>query len=298
MFRSMPISNKRKSQIMLISSMMIYGTLTAVRKSILFPSALLAFLRGIIGFLFILFYINIANIKPSISGIKKNFLLLTIGGIFTGLNWVFLFESLRHTSISIATLCNNCHPIFVFILSPLILKERFTVKNFVSILFAFSGIVLISGISDLKGFNYDDSFVGLFLGLFAGASYSIVIISNKGITGLDAYSKTLTQLFTASLVMLPYVLININSYVFEITTKTIIIILIIGIFHTGIGYLLYFASIPELKPQFVSLSGYIEAIEAIILSIILFNEKLTLLQFIGILLIVFAIYIANNSTSS
>ncbi|MBM6822887.1 DMT family transporter, partial [Fusobacterium mortiferum] len=62
-------------------------------------------------------------------------------------------------------------------------------------------------------------------------------------------------------------------------------ILILGIVHTGIAYLLYFSSLQELKGQTIAVLSYIDPVFAIIISAIILKEHLGILQIIGGVLI-------------
>ena len=60
-----------------------------------------------------------------------------------GLNWIFLFQGYKYTSISNATLSYYFAPVFVTILAPFILKEKLTLSKFLCVLMALVGMFCI-----------------------------------------------------------------------------------------------------------------------------------------------------------
>jgi len=63
-------------------------------------------------------------------------------------------------------------------------------------------------------------------------------------------------------------------------------LLIVGIIHTGLAYVLYFGSIAELKAQSVAMLSYIDPVSALILSGIILRESLSFNGIIGAVLII------------
>ena len=213
--------------------------------------------------------------------LRKNLLLLIISGAAIGVNWILLFEAYRYTSVSIATLCYYLAPAFVTILSPLILKERLTPLKMLFVALSLFGMYLISGIGSGDG----GSFVGILFGLGAAVLYASVILMNKFIRDMDAYEKTATQLISATAVILPYILITggLGNSVFN--TRAVIVLLIIGVIHTGVAYWLYFGSMDGLKAQTIAIYSYVDPVVAIILSALILREHMGLKEIVGAVLI-------------
>ena len=67
--------------------------------------------------------------------------------------------------------------------------------------------------------------------------------------------------------MLPFSILTTDFKEIDIDTKQIILILVIGIIHTGVAYILYYGSMPYLSSQTISIFCYFEPIISIALSI-------------------------------
>ena len=57
----------RNSYLQFITAMLIFGTIGIFRKYILLSSGMLAFTRGLLGCVFLLFFIDLIDAKPFIS---------------------------------------------------------------------------------------------------------------------------------------------------------------------------------------------------------------------------------------
>lgn len=265
-----------------IIAMLIFGTIGLFVKNIDLNSSEIALTRGFIGGITLLFAMALLRKKVSIEAIKRNIYLLIFSGFAVGLNWIFLFQGYKYTSISNATLSYYFAPIFVTILAPFILKEKLTLSKFLCVLMALVGMFCIVGVD---GINGGSDLIGIAYGLLAAGFYASVILMNKFLKGIDSLEITIIQLLSATITLLPYVLYMNSGKSLNISLNSIPYILILGIVHTGIAYLLYFSSLQELKGQTIAVLSYIDPVFAIIISAIILKEHLGILQIIGGVLI-------------
>ena len=266
-----------------IIAMLIFGTIGLFVKNIDLNSSEIALTRGFIGGITLLFAMALLRKKVSIEAIKRNIYLLIFSGFAVGLNWIFLFQGYKYTSISNATLSYYFAPIFVTILAPFILKEKLTLSKFLCVLMALVGMFCIVGVD---GINGGSDLIGIAYGLLAAGFYASVILMNKFLKGIDSLEITIIQLLSATITLLPYVLYMDSGKSLNISLNSIPYILILGIVHTGIAYLLYFSSLQELKGQTIAVLSYIDPVFAIIISAIILKEHLGILQIIdGVLIL-------------
>ena len=276
----------------LILAMVIFGTIGIFRKYIPLPSGIVACARGILGVAFLLIFIKMKHIKIDVAAIKKHLWILLVSGGFIGLNWVLLFESYRYTSVAVATLCYYMAPIFVMLVSPVLLKEKLTAKKVVCVLVALTGMVFVSGVLD-GGISDISELKGILFGLGAAALYASVVMMNQTLGEVPTYDKTIMQLGAAAVVLIPYILLVEDMSAVELTPLIILILVIVGIVHTGIAYALYFGSMNGLKAQTVALFSYIDPIVAIVLSALFLKEPMTIYSGIGAVLVLGATMISE-----
>ena len=277
--------NDRRSVIMLISSMIIFGTIGVFRRYIPVSSAFLAFSRGILGGACILVFLMFRNGRVKEKLPAHMLPGLIVSGILIGINWILLFEAYNHTTVAVATLCYYMQPTIVMLLSPLIFKEKLTGKKTACAAAAIIGMVLVSGILDGGGAR-SGSVKGVLLGLGAAVFYSSVVILNNLIRGIDAYRKTTVQLLSAGLVMVPYLFLTGGFSSESFSPSAVILLLVVGIVHTGIAYVLYFGSMDGLRVQTVAILSYIDPVSALLFSAFLLREPVSLLNIAGAVMII------------
>lgn len=270
-------------------SMAIFGTIGIFVHYINMPSALIAFVRGALGALFLIATAFITKKKLSGKAIKKNLLLLVLSGAFIGVNWILLFESYRYTTVAAATLCYYFAPIFVILASPFVLREKLDTKKIFCVLAAILGMVFVSGVIT-GGFT---GIRGIFLALGAALFYATVILLNKKMRDISPTDMTAVQLAAAAIVVLPYSLICENLGTVKFTLVHVILLLIVGIVHTGIAYVLYFGSVNKLPSGTIAVFSYIDPILSVVLSALILREAMTVYTVIGAVLILGATFISE-----
>lgn len=216
--------------------------------------------------------------------VLKNLKLLIPSGIAMAFNWICLFEAYRFTGVAVGTLCYYMAPVIVVVLSPVFLKEKLTAINVTSVLAAVVGAVLISGVVSGSA----KSAKGILLGLAAAALYSTVVMINKFVKNLSPIETTFVQLSTAAVTMIPYILLTEDVTTFVFDKRSVIFTLIVGVFHTGIVYMIYFSSVQKIPAQTTAVFSYIDPVTAIILSAVVLGERLDAVQLIGTFLILAA----------
>ena len=117
---------------------------------------------------------------------------------------------------------------------------------------------------------------------------------NKKMQDISAYDKTIIQLSAAAIALLPYVLLTENWTQITLTGVSIVLLLTAGIIHTGVAYWLYFGSMADLKAHTVALFSYMDPILAIILSMVLLKEPMSIPSAIGAVMILSAAYVSEK----
>ena len=263
-------------------SMLIFGTIGIFVKYIPLTSSTIAMTRGYMGAAFLFFVMLITGKRVSFSAIKKNALPLVISGAAIGVNWIFLFEAYNYTSVAVATLCYYMEPVLLIVLTPFVLKQKLSAKKILCVPVALVGMVLVSGVFSEK---QEVSLVGVALGLAAAVLYTSVVLTNRFLKDISAYNSTLIQLFMAAVVITPYNLIVGMQPTGNVDIKAIIMIVVVGFLHTGLTYYLYFSSMNHLPSETVAIYSYIDPAFAILLSVFLLKEPMTVSGVVGAVLI-------------
>ena len=272
--------NKQKSaRLMLIVSMAIFGTLGLFVRHISVSSGELALYRAVMAAILIGLYLMITGNKIPFRNIKKDVPLLLASGMAMGINWILLFEAYKYTTVSVATLSYYFAPIIVTLVCPILFREKMSIKQGICFVMSTLGIVMITGIGDISASG--TNIVGILFGLGAAMFYATVILINKFIKGVEGLHRTFLQFVAAIIILVPYVAATsgVNLHILDGIGWGAL--LIVGIVHTGITYCLYFSSLRELPGQKVAILSYIDPLVAIVISVTLLSESMTVVQAIG-----------------
>ncbi|MBQ8562766.1 MAG: EamA family transporter [Firmicutes bacterium] len=272
-------SNKLK----LILSMAVFGTIGLFTRNIAVTSGELALYRAVLAAVLIMAFLILTRHRLNWKGIKKDLKYLILSGAAMGFNWIFLFQAYNYTTISVATLCYYFAPVIVTVACVFCFRERLNVKQILCFVMSTVGLVLIIANGGLAGGGSDG--LGILYGLGAAALYAAVILLNKFMKHTEGIPRTLFQFLAAIVVLTPYVAATSGFHLEVLDSKGWICLLILGLFHTGITYCLYFSSLKVLKGQEVSILSYIDPLVAVLISTVVLGEAMTLLQGLGGLLI-------------
>lgn len=266
----------------LIFSMLIFGSIGVVRRFIPFPSSVVALARAVIGLCFLLIVRALRHEPVNRSAVKANLGKLLLLGAMLAINWIFLFEAYNHTSVAAATMCYYMAPVFVILLSPVIFREKITLRKGVCSAVAIFGMVLVSDVlsSGLHGAK------GLLFGLIAAGFYAAIVIVNRTLKDISAGDRTIMQFAVSAVVLLPYVLLTEDVGSLQFTPFVLIMLLVAGVVHTGYAYVLYFGSIAQVPAQTAALLSYLDPVVAVILSITLLKEPMSVGALIGAVLVI------------
>ena len=263
--------------------MLLFGTMSIAVRNVGLPSALLALLRAAIGGVAIIAFSTMKGHRIDLNAIRKNFLLLFLSGIMLGFNWILLFEAYRYTSVATATLCYYLQPVILILVSPVLLKEKLTLKKTLCVLVALCGMILVSGVLE-GGFSGNNRY-GILLSLGAAVLYAAIIICNKRMGPMSSYDRTASQLLLSVPAMLVYVLLNDQFRGIVLNGSTVLWVLVLGILYTGVTYVLFYGSIPYVSSQTTAILSYVDPATAVLVSVIFFGEPMTFLMALGAVLI-------------
>ena len=272
-----------KARLMLIASMAIFGTLAPFVRRISVSSGELALYRAVLASVLIGFFLLVTKQKIPFRQIRKSVPLLLFSGMAMGFNWILLFEAYKYTTVSVATLSYYFAPVIVTAVCPILFREKLNGRQILCFVMSTLGLVLVTGLGDLSAGS--SHLTGILFGLGAAVLYATVVLINKFIRDVDGIHRTFLQFLAAIVVLLPYVVLTSGFTLAALDGTGLICLLIVGLVHTGVTYCMYFTSLKELPGQKAAILSYIDPLVAVLISVTVLQEPLTLLQAIGGLLI-------------
>lgn len=279
----------KRARVELIASMFIFGTLGPFVRNIPLESGELALCRAVLASVLIGGYMVVSKNRIVFSEIRKELPLLLLSGMAMGINWMLLFQAYKYTTVSIATLSYYFAPVLVTVVCPVLFKEKLTKKQVLCFVMSTIGVVMIVGVS---GFGTSGSdLTGILFGLSAAVFYATVILLNKFIRNIAGLPRTFLQFLAASMVLILYVSCTGGLKISSLDGRGLVNLLIVGLFHTGITYCMYFSSLKELRGQEAAILSYIDPLTAVLISVLFLNEQLSFVQAVGgILILGFAVW--------
>ena len=272
---------KNKAFIKYLFSLLLFGSNGVVASFIALGSLQIVLLRTLLGSILLVALFLISGGKFTFYRRKKQSLFLAISGIAMGASWMFLYEAYARIGVSIASLLYYCGPVIVMALSPLLFRERLTINKTMGFIAVVIGVVLING----NAFDNHVDLFGIACGLLSAVMYAFMVICNKKATDIAGLENATLQLAIAFLSVAAFVGLK-QGYAIQISTASILPILILGLLNTGTGCYFYFSSIGKLNVQTVAICGYLEPLSAVIFSIVFLKELMLPMQIAGAALIV------------
>ncbi len=266
-----------------LCAMTLFGTIGIFIHFIPMSSAAISFYRGALGCGYLLIVMLLSRKWPNFSAIWKNLPMLALSGAAIGFNWILLFEGYKYTSVATATVCYYLAPLLLLLASPL-LGERITVKKLLCIAVALVGLVFVSGVIE-KGITSLSELTGIGFSLGAAVLYATGMFGNKKLSNIGIYDKTLMQLGIATIVIFPYLLLTEGFHLPQLSPIPLVLLLTVGILHTGVAYSLSLDGIHKLPTQTIGVFSYLDPVVAVVLSVPILRQPMSIYGIIGSVLI-------------
>ena len=273
-----------------VLAVVLYGTIGMLLRYVSAPSELVAMCRGLLGSGFILLVLRLQGRRLDWAAIRRNRKWLLVAGVSLGLNWIFLFAAYMQTTVAIASLCNYMAPLIVILIAPLALRERLDKRKMPCVAAAFLGIVLVSGVWN----GGAGSLSGVIMGLLAAVCFVVIVICNRKLRDIPALDRSVVQLALSALTILPYVLLHNRGTVLSFDARSVLIILTLGVVHTGLAYCWYFSGMGSLPVQTVAILGYLEPVVSVLCSALFLREAMGPAGWIGAVLIIGAAVVSES----
>lgn len=204
------------------------------------------------------------------------------------------FYTIKEMSLSAACIFLYTAPGFVMVLSAVLFREKITRKKTTALLLAFSGCVCVSGII---GGTTTVSAMGIFMGLGSGFCYSLYSIFGKYAS--EKYPSETTTAYTfliAFLSMLPFGKPVQTVQLLSHNSDVLILLLLLGIVSSFLPYYLYTAGLKYVEPGKASIMASAEPMVATLCGIFVYHEKMTVMNGLGIVLILMSVAALNVKT--
>ena len=186
-------------------------------------------------------------------------------------------------------------PVFMAILGFVFYKEKITLLQFLGILVAVAGLLLLIGKGDITNIGLIEN-QGDLLVLASAFTWGIYSMVNKKIS--LSYSPLVTILYLFLVIAVIIIPFNLNSEtinsVINLSSIGWMWILFLGIFCSGVAYVIWARALRDMESARVGAFLYFEPLVTVIAAWFFLNEEITLLMIFSGLLITAGVFIVNK----
>lgn len=264
-----------KDYLKLHSVILIWGFTGILGKVITISSVSIVWYRTLIAVLTLVIFMLIR--RRAITVTTKNLFKYLGVGIIVALHWVFFFEALKVSTVSVTLATLASTTLFTSILEPLFFRKKIVVYEIIFGLIVIAGLLLI--------FSFETKYkLGIFYSLFSAFLASLFTTLNGIFIG-DGGSPVKITLYEmlGSVLIISLYLIGSGNFTFETLSLLnggmntfwldLLYLMILGIICTAVAFVVSVDVMKKLTPFTVSISINMEPIYAIILALLFFGES-------------------------
>ena len=251
------------------------------------------FVYGIIGLLLINLFQKVKKTNSTKASKKQRFQLM-FAGTSLGLTSVFYYLAVKFIPVSIAIVL-LMQTVWMGVILEMILEKKLPSKQkTVAVFIVLIGTLLATNILES---SLEIDWRGILWGMLAAASFTTTMFTaNKIAIGISSAQRSLYMLFGGAIIVFGFALFTQNTpFQFEIFMKWGIVL---ALFGTIIPPILMNAGFPKTGIGIGSIVSTLELPVSVLMAYIILNESVNLFQWIGILLIIFAIVFMNWNIKS
>lgn len=270
----MPLTIKENNKpfAAVITSCILFGMIGIFVKEIRgMDAGSILFYRLFFGFAAILGYLVVSGGIKKVGLRQKKFYMFLLGVLNTVTMFAY-FSAIKYTGIPVSVLLLYTAPIYVTLLSPLLLKEQVTFRDILALILSISGILLAVNPSTLYGSTGSENgnyIIGILFGLLSGLSYGCSIMT---INYLKETYSAVEQMFWSTAVSLVLLLPFGVSVSAPILLENLNLIIPLGIIATAFASLLYMRGVVHIKAQTAAVLSLLEPVSSICFCCILLGE--------------------------
>lgn len=253
----------------------------------------ISFYRGAIG-LACFFIWFVFHLKQNWVTSPRFYIWAILAGFGVAGNFTFYFLSIQASSVAVASTLMYTAPVFVLLISFLLRIERSTWFKWGCISGVLMGIILLTGAYNTDSISV--SFLGVATGLAAGLSYALFIFGFKNASSIGRTQTTLTVSFLSFCLIL-FLFTDKKEAASVVTSNDIGWFVLLGLVGAGLSFILYLIGIRLTAASTASLVAMVEPVTASLFGVLLLGDHLTMIQILGMALILVTITVLSVKQS-
>jgi drug/metabolite transporter (DMT)-like permease len=280
------MTSRTKALVELNIATFLYGFVGLFGKAITLVPYEIVFWRTTLA-AFLLFFVGRRLKSHSKIRNKRDFLVFFAIAVFTTLQSVLFYHSLKISTIAIALITIYTYPIWMVFLESWFLREKLKLLDFASAVLVFFGLSYITPEFDLS----NEVFKGTILGVSAGVMIPLIILTRKRflVNKYTSWDISAYEMGLISLILLPFMAFG-GSFNYIPSRENLVYLLLLGFVSTGIARILVVSSQKHLSGKIVGLTLILEVIYGIVFALICLSEVPTHREMVGGLIIISVVF--------
>ncbi|MCM3720329.1 DMT family transporter [Fictibacillus phosphorivorans] len=255
----------------------------------------IVFIRCVMGILTIIPLFLISRQKVNWSELPFKSLIL-VGFLNAGLPWGLIAWSETFLDSGYTAILNATTPIWTAMMGVLFFSIKLHGKQWIGVLVGFIGIVFLMD-ADTPGLTREQLVLGFVLMLTATCCYGYSSqFAKKNLQETTVWITALTTLFTGSVLSGLIMSFTGGWHLPDHALEGNVILSLVGLgmFGSGLAYLLYYYMISAGSAEFATLVTYLVPVSAVVWGSVLLNEKIPSIAYVGLFLIFFGVYLTGR----
>ena len=185
------------------------------------------------------------------NGLRINAFGVMCSIIYATLLFLFVWAT-KHTTAANAIFLQYTAPVYILILAPFVIGEKFHLRDLATVIFCIAGMSLFF-VGDLTIGDYQGNIAALGSGIFLGLY--IMLLKHPRAVGMNSVITVIYGNFLLALLTLPSGIASVST----ITLGDLVAVAFLGIFQIGISYILFIKGVTAgTRPLDASIIGFIE----------------------------------------
>lgn len=228
---------------------------------------------------------------------SKSTCLLFLCGLSFAADLVCWHASINYIGPGLSTVLGNFQVFILTFISIVVFGERLSIRFIISVPLAVLGLFLVIGL-DWKTLP-DNYLFGIGLALLTALFYSVFLLAMRQLQAhqpqVSSFYNLMIVSFITSALLIPTILFSGASFRIP-TISSFGAVVCLALFSQTIGWVLIANSLPKVVPSIAGLLLLLQPALAFIWDVLIFDRSTTLLNWIGLAVVLMAIYLGMTSS--
>ncbi len=283
---------------------LLVGILSVSLSSILIkltydvPAIIISTYRLIISSVILLSWAKYKKI-PLKTANARDFFIAVLSGFFLSIHFISWIASIKYTSIASSVTLVSTSPVFVIIFSLFFFREKPSVRTIIATAMAIAGSAIIAySDKDLTGsLAYPNPILGDILAIVGAVAVSIYFMSGSHLRKYLTTFQYITLVYSFSALFTLIFALSSKKPFFGYRPISYLLMILMAIIPQLLGHTSFNWALKHIRANAVAIATLGEPIGASVLAYLIFHQSVTLLQFIGMAIVLFSIAMAIKEST-